>query len=618
MEISHPGWCRGNEGVECCGDCARSRTLIRVVRALVGILAIALCCVAATGCGSSNGVDRNVSGSLPPAVSPPDYPGAANEVPPTPAKGTSRTGLCYNIYVEGGHGEKVAFSVCEPGFLEGGKTYPLVLHSHGFGGSRDTGPNNVPGYAGTGTGMLVANGYGFISIDERGHGESGGTIRAMDPDYEGKDLIAVMDWAETHLDWLAYGSNADGSNSHSPIIGSIGGSYGGMYQYLIHDIDPRHRVIAMVPEYAPYDLNGSMFPNEVPKTLWDAFLFVSGTIAGNGLDRLHFDPFINHELPAALLSNSESPALSDFFRYHSDRYFCEGLPIASNGGPGTSPEHAPLPGPRVHAMLWQGMRDTLFDFTNAWRNYECLKAAGGDVRLLSYQAGHNSLQAVPDPDELLYHPLGDDLNTRCGTLEVRTATLAFFDEYLKGQAGAADRIIPRRICLSISGTDAVLVDTLTSGHAGTEASVQNAMVTAGIPNVPTVVDTGITAGADGLVIGGIPRLEVSVQPLVSGARGVPIIFAGIGIWHSPPAPLFELVDNQISPLRDVGEHDIDMSGVAARLKPGEKLVLLLYGGHDQYLANGSINLDLPSEAILPVTVSGKVWIPVLSTPIAAP
>ena len=164
----------------------------------------------------------------------------------------------------------------------------------------------------------------------------------------------------------------------------------------------------------------------------------------------------------------------------------------------------------------------------------------------------------------------------------------------------------------------MLVNEVISGHAGTEISVPSTVVTAGIPNLPTAVDLGITARADGLVVAGIPRLEVDVESVVSGAPGLPIIFAGIGIQHNPPAALYELVDNQISPLRDVGEHDIDMSGVAARLKPGEKIVLLLYGGHDQYLANGSISLNLPTADVLPVTVSGKIYIPALASPVSAP
>lgn len=49
---------------------------------------------------------------------------------------------------------------------------------------------------------------------------------------------------------------------------------------------------------------------------------------------------------------------------------------------------APTPFAEVDVLLTQGMRDTLFNFNEAWRNFECLKASGGDVRLLTHQTGH--------------------------------------------------------------------------------------------------------------------------------------------------------------------------------------------------------------------------------------
>src|SRR3546814_19316275 len=63
-------------------------------------------------------------------------------------------------------------------------------------------------------------GYYVISIDERGFGESSGTVRVMDPEYEGQDLIAVLDWAE-NLEGLRRRNNG------AMMVGSYGGSYGG-------------------------------------------------------------------------------------------------------------------------------------------------------------------------------------------------------------------------------------------------------------------------------------------------------------------------------------------------------------------------------------------------------
>ena len=113
-----------------------------------------------------------------------------------------------------GTGDKVAFTVFEPGTLEGGKSYPLVLQASGFGLTRDTASSNAN------VKPLVEAGYGVISFDHRGHGESGGVVRGMDPDYEGKDLLALLDWAEARLDWLQYRPSA--GDPHNLVLGSMG------------------------------------------------------------------------------------------------------------------------------------------------------------------------------------------------------------------------------------------------------------------------------------------------------------------------------------------------------------------------------------------------------------
>jgi ABC-2 type transport system ATP-binding protein len=270
----------------------------------------------------------------------------------------------------------------------------------------------------------------------------------------------------------------------------------------------------------------------------------------------------------------------------------------------------------------QGMRDTLFNFNHAYANYLCYQSAGGDVRLRSYPFGHNATPVVPDPGvrpvppnpnpEEFTPPL-DAYDNRCASLGGHDAGLAFFDEYVKGIKGAAD-VIPHQICLSLASGDGVLVDEVTAGHAGVEVDIAPTTLIAGVPDVPVAVNLGITAGPDGDVLGGIPRLEVDVQPLMPGMPGEPVIFAGIGRASAPGA--WELVDNQIMPMRGIGSHDIDLAGIGERLQPGDQLALLFYGGHNQYALTGSLNLAQPSP--IPVTVTGKIWVPILGPLPAAP
>ena len=111
---------------------------------------------------------------------------------------------------------------------------------------------------------------------------------------------------------------------------------------------------------------------------------------------------------------------ADYLYYHSNQYFCSDRRVATNGGPGTAPEHPPRRGPRVNAVLFQGMRDTLFNFSEGYANYLCLRREGGDVRLLSYQSGHNAAHLVPDPGERNLPP-GNVYDGECGSLHLTTA-----------------------------------------------------------------------------------------------------------------------------------------------------------------------------------------------------
>lgn len=571
----------------------------------------ALVLAAATGLagcgGGSSSADASPAGRGDP-VAPPDAPGHADQVPASPAAGQSRAGLSYPVYLQvPATGDIVALTVMEPTTLDGGKKYPLVLHSHGFSQSRSTSPDCPSCASGLDENLrlLVDNGYGVISIDERGHGESSGTIRLMDPDYEGKDLLAILDWAEVRLDWLAYGPSVDGRDPRNLIAGAVGGSYGGAFQLLINAIDPRRRLDAIVPEITFYSLRYALQPNDVLRSSFDVGLFGAGLSSGSGVDRARYDPFVPSFFVDALANNRLNDAARDYLDYHSHAYFCEGRPVATNG-PGLVPELAPRRPPQVHAMFFQGMRDPIFGFDQAYWNAQCLREAGGDVRLLSYQAGHNLITPFLDAGGNVFQPPGHLVNDDCGRLDVHVATLAFFEEHLKGVRGAADPV-PRN-CISLAAGDAVAVDEITTGRRGVEKAIPATTVLMGVPDVPVAVDLGIVGGPEGDVIAGLPQLQLSVQP-AAGVPGEPIVFAGIGHMRASVPGVWDLVDNQLTPLRGAGEFDLQMVGIGERLAPGDRIALLLYGGHTQYVVSGSVNAASPT--IMPVTVQGRVWVPML-------
>ena len=531
----------------------------------------------------------------PTAAVPADFPGITNSVPASPAKGQSRTGNAYSVYIQApGTGDKVAFTVFEPSTLEGGKTYPLVLQASGITLTREKPTSNAT------VKPLIDAGYGVISFDHRGHGESGGAVRSMDPDYEGKNVLAVLDWAEARLDWLKY-RPSDG-DPHNLVLGSIGGSYGGMYQYLLHNIDPKHRLDAMVARVAPNDLRYAFFPGGVPKAAYLPLLPADGK--GPVVD-----PYVTNSTAASLRAGRMADGYADFLYYHSSQYFCADRKVATNGGPGTAPEHPPRRGPMVNALLIQGMRDTLFNFNEGYANYQCLRSEGGDVRLLSYQSGHNAVHVVPDPGEA-YLPPGNEYDGRCGSLDMVTAMLAFFDQYLKDTPGAA-AAVPRKTCLSIAKNDAVLVSQVMTRQSGgaTAVDVSETKVVAGTGvDRPVAVDLGVSGVQGSSVVAGIPHLQLKVRAAPHSA-GEPVLFVGLGQTRKTAPDTWDLIDNQVLPLRGTGTFDVDLVGVAARLAAGERLGLLVYGLQSQFVAKADARA--PSPAVVPVTIKGRVWVPLL-------
>ncbi len=562
------------------------------------------------------------TGSLPAPTAPPDATGVTNTVPAPPTKGC-RTGNIYNITVVAPTGDNVAFTVFEPAQLCAGKTYPLVFQAPGWSGTRTTtlgssAPSSTAGLTvGNNLSELVAADYGVISFDQRGMG--GGTtgkIRSMDPDFEGKDYLSILDWAQARLTWLSYAPTLDGKDKHEPVYGSIGGSYGGMYQMMLLNIDKRHRLRAITPNITPSNLNFSLYPGGVIKTLWNNELFATGSKFNSNNPGLTYDPFQIETFESGLATGTEDSYSHDYFGYHSADYFCNGDSIATNGGPGTSPELAPTrETPKVNAMVWIGVRDTLFNFNNGYHNYSCLQRAGGDVRLLSYQAGHNSaldgtVPLVPDPYVTLFYPSGDSVDSRCGkTLSEDAAQLAWFNQYLKGEKNAAAGI-PTQPCISLSAGDAITVPavpTITAGTRTTAYNIGSMTLVAGVGlDVPTAT-TLYTAGANGDVELGIPHVRINVAGVDGIVTGTPIVFIGLGIKHASNPAVWDLIDNNVLPLRGVGYYDVDMIGGGARLQPGDQLGFLVYGLQDQYAGDG--NVSVASPAVVPVNITGTVYVP---------
>lgn len=494
---------------------------------------------------------------------------------PSQAAAGSVEGVTYDVLLSADlDGEDISFTVHEPATLVAGAAYPLVLHSHGYGGARQAARPTSGLLA-----DLLANGYGVLSVDERGHNQAGGTIRILDPNKEGQDWLQILDWAEAELAWLAY---ADGN----PIIGATGGSYGGGFQHMVYAIDPQHRLDAIAPDITWHDLRYSLFSGGVFKSMWATLL---SAVGNNPAANNRQDAEVNEGLAQGQATNSLDDDKLALLYQNSLRSHCEGNNATTAPG-GLQP---------IDAFITQSHLDTLFNFNDAYHNYECLRALGGDVRLFTKATGHGLDNG--------------DGGQNCGALERDAATLAWFDEKLKGRSGAADAV--PSICLNLgkTGADAITPTQITVGGATVVIDQQTITVGEGNPNIVTV--PLYTAPAGGDVLAGIPTIDMTIADAVLGGANPaldPILFVGLGLQAAgagaPTAPLM----NQIRPFRGYGDYSDELVGVMTRMNEGDQIVLMLHASHtQQYPGSGSI-------AAATITVDASVALPLLGSTPSAP
>ena len=467
----------------------------------------------------------------------------------------SRSGQSYDVTLASEvDGESIAFTIHEPDELRVGQSYPLILHSHGYSGTRRNAAAR-PADSESLFGRLLANGYGVLSLDERGHGESGGFIRVLDPDYAGADWLQVLDWTELNLEWLML--RADSNGQANPVMGAMGGSYGGGFQHLIYRIDEKDRLDVMVPDITWHDLNYSLYNNRVFKTYWGALLSAGGNALANGQHHQ-----VNVGLARGVALNQLS-AQEQFLLYRNSlAYNCDG-------------HGRPLR--KIDGLYTQSALDTLFNFNEAVDNFECVQALGGDVRFMIKPAGHSGGE-----------------HGSCGRLSSADATFAFFEEKLYQRQNAADFVPQYCFHLGSGGEQGLVLDRIPHGHDQAEAvtvAVENLLLHELQDNLlgATALDLGLEAGPQGDAIVGIPAIEIEIlDPLLGLENPVePILFVALGRSSDGGASWTPIMD-QVTPYRGYGKFVDELVGVSVKLEPGEKVGLMLYPSHSgQYPSSGS-------------------------------
>ena len=316
--------------------------------------------------------------------------------------------------------------------LAKGQAAPLVLHGHGFGGSRskDLGADAADDTTVRAALKAWERGMFVITFDERGFGESGGTVKVMDPDFEGRDVRAILDWDEANL------TPHPGYREGDPVVGSLGSSYGGCFQLIGSAVDPR--LDALVPSGTWFDLRYSLNLDGVPKSAWIDLLFAGGFTGSRG----RLDPFIQKAMLSALVLKEVSDDTLECVYGNSLISFCEGYQGRDV--------------PDVDTFLVQGVNDTLFNFNEAARQADCLRRAGNEVKLLVQGGGHQ-LPALQNESVS-----GIKGAVTCGERRLDTAELmvSFLREKLVGERGLS---VPEFCITQDDSSGLVLEEVLVGG-----------------------------------------------------------------------------------------------------------------------------------------------------------
>jgi pimeloyl-ACP methyl ester carboxylesterase len=441
--------------------------------------------------------------------------------------------------------QQICFSLFKPRGADRHHRVPLILHSHGWGGSRTT--------DGTAFKAFLDAGYGVLSFDQRGFGESGGKARIENPAYEGQDVARLVDLV-SKLDWVVQDGKGD------PRLGSIGGSYGGGYQFVgaFTQIAVKHKQVfdALAPEITWWDLKQSLAPLGVAKTEWDTALTAAGAKA----------------LPPEVLQGFAESAATGTWSDGSNGTVDLNAFFAKNG-----PRWQVSQGRRIDVpvLFRQGITDELFPLDQGLKNFAY--ALTPKARSRSIFVGYNGGHVLPNAFPLTVQPDGDPCSSALTRGKTFTAlTVQFFDRWLKHKP------------VALRGLGAYHLATATNTCTTTRAVTPSksfpvaSLATTELAGPPMSVKI-----ADGpLRVAGTPYVTGSITALGVNNRA----FYALGVGTN--AADVKIVQGNMLPwaaaLPVSGAHaTIELPSVAVDVPKGQSLFLVAAGTNDMYFGFGS-------------------------------
>jgi pimeloyl-ACP methyl ester carboxylesterase len=426
----------------------------------------------------------------------------------------------------------ICFTLFRPAGATKDAPVPMVLHSHGWGGSRTTDPAAFA--------YLTDAGFGVLSFDQRGFGESGGQAYIENPDVEGKDVQKIVDLVAAQP-WVTKQKPGD------PVLGAIGGSYGGGYQFVGAFSELRDkgatRFDALVPEITWHSLTQSLFPQGVPRTEWASAL----TAAALPTDAL--PPIVIQGFAEAAATGNVPTYLYDF--------------LDKNG-----PEWHVRQGRKldIPVLFGQGETDNLFPLEQGFKNFS--RALTDSARSRSIFLGYNGGHTLPS-----ILPAGSNFDIPLATTDACSPTLGsptfadlglrFLQQNLMGRKAGLTGF--GKYHLTTAGGRCVTVPTVTP-NTDVELGQVVSTVGAGAPIAYPIAQGPLT-------IAGSPKLDGTLTTLGLDNRA----FLALSVGTSPLDA--KIVQNNMLPIRESGividkpRRGVELPSVAVDVPAGQTLFL---------------------------------------------
>jgi len=444
-----------------------------------------------------------------------------------------RTDICYTLF--------------KPAGASKARKVPMILHSHGWGGSRTKEPAAFQKW--------LDAGFGVLSFDQRGFGESGGLAHIMNPDYEGKDVTRLVRFV-SRLDWVRRDGKGD------PRLGAIGGSYGGGYQFAgaFRFLMDRGEPVfdALAPEITWWDLKESLAPQEVVRAAWALLLSAAGQDALPNEIKVA----VAEGLATGMWPDDTLPGGTDldaFFERNGPRWHVQ------------QGRRLDIP-----VLFRQGATDSLFPLDQGLKNFR--KALTRRARQQSIFVGYNGGHTHPAVFPPALGVAGDPCSAKLGSKDFADLAVRFMTENLKGR-DAGVRGFGRYHLGTADAEDCISVDSVAPN---TFVALETPLATpeAGGPPVALQVAEGPVR------VAGTPSMTGTMYAAGVNNRA----FYALAVGSSPVDA--KIVQNNMLPVNEMepvaGEkRRILLPSVSVRVPEGQNLYVLASAASDTFVSMGS-------------------------------